>query len=315
MKIFRHYEEVPENCRGAVLAIGNFDGVHRGHQALIANATALARHRGLPSAALVFEPHPQEYFRPHEEYFRLTPFRSKARLLAQNTLDILFALPFDAGMAGKTAETFVRDILAGSLQVRRIVVGADFRFGKGRAGDTALLRRLGGELGFEVDVFAPVLNGEIKISSTEIRGALKDGRPEKAAELLGHWWSIEGRVEHGDSRGSQLGCPTANLPLDGYLRPAFGVYGVRASVVENDCIISSHSGVASIGIRPMFRVEEPLLEVHLFDFDGDLYGKHLSVDLIAYLRPELSFNSVDLLKKQMAKDVVAARRVLLRPTP
>ncbi|HSC18485.1 MAG TPA: bifunctional riboflavin kinase/FAD synthetase [Rhizomicrobium sp.] len=315
MKIIRHYQDVPEGCRHAIVAIGNFDGVHRGHRALIERARTLATQRRLPLAALAFEPHPREYFRPHAGYFRLTPFRTKARLLAENDLDILFALPFDAGMAGKTAEAFVREVLLDSLQLHCVVVGEDFRFGKGRAGDTALLGQLGRELGFEVDIFGPVLNGKIKISSSEIREALKAGRPEKAAELLGHWWNIEGRVEHGDSRGRQLGYPTANLPMDGYLRPAFGVYGVRASVVENDCVVGSHFGVASIGIRPMFRVEEPLLEVHLFDFDGDLYGKHLSVELIAYLRPELSFDSVDMLKKQMAEDAGAARRILLRQSP
>jgi riboflavin kinase/FMN adenylyltransferase len=312
MKIIRHYQDVPEGCRHAVVAIGNFDGVHRGHRRLIERARMLATGRQAPLAALAFEPHPQEYFRPHAGYFRLTPFRTKARLLAENGVDILFALPFDANMAWKSAEAFVREILVDSLRVRGVVVGADFRFGKGRAGDTALLGQLSGELGFEVDIFAPVMTGEIKISSSEIRTALKEGRPEKAAELLGHWWTIEGRVEHGDSRGRQLGYPTANLPMDGYLRPAFGVYGVRASVVENDCVIRSHLGVASIGIRPMFRVEEPLLEVHLFDFDGDLYGKHLSVELIAYLRPELSFDSADMLKKQMDEDAGAARRILLR---
>ena len=310
MKIIRHYQEVPEGCRHAVTAIGNFDGVHRGHRALIERARTLATRRQVPLAALAFEPHPQEYFRPQEEHFRLTPFRTKARLLAENRLDILFALPFDGHMAGKTAEAFVREILVDSLQIQGVVVGADFRFGKGRAGDTALLGQLGRELGFEVDIFAPVLNGEIKISSSEIRAALKDGRPEKAAELLGHWWSVEGRVEHGNARGRQLGYPTANLPMDGYLRPAFGVYGVRASVVENDCVISSHHGVASIGIRPMFRVEEPLLEVHLFDFNDDLYGKHLSVEFVAYLRPEASFDSIDRLKKQMADDATAARALL-----
>lgn len=310
MKIIRHYEDVPEACRSAVVAIGNFDGVHRGHQALLAEAKALAHEKGTRLGALVFEPHPQEFFRPGTECFRLTPFRTKARLLAEYGVEILFALTFDANMAGKPADAFVREVLAGGLGVRGIVVGRDFRFGKGRTGDTELLKQMGGGLGFAVSVFEPVLAGETKISSSDIRAALKEGRPNIAAELLGHSWTIEGRVDHGDARGRALGFPTANLRLEGYLRPAFGVYAVRAAVLENDNLISSHSGVASIGIRPMFRLQEPLLEVFLFDFDGHLYGKHLAVEMVAYLRPEMSFASAEELQRQMAQDAEAARAAL-----
>jgi riboflavin kinase/FMN adenylyltransferase len=310
MKIVRHYQDVPEACRGAVVAIGNFDGVHRGHQALLSCARSLARDCTAPLGALVFEPHPQTFFQSAAECFRLTPFRTKARLLAEHGVEVLFALPFDAEMAGKPAKAFVRDILGLALQVRGVVVGSDFRFGKARLGTAEFLKETGAGLGFAVEIFEPVLAGETKISSSDIRAALKAGRPEQAAELLGHWWTIEGRVEHGDARGRALGFPTANLPLDGYLRPAFGVYAVRAAVLENDCRVSSHLGVASIGLRPMYRVDQPLLEAYLFDFDGDLYGRHLAVELIAYLRPEMSFDSVDELKLQMAKDAQRAREAL-----
>lgn len=310
MKIVRHYRGVPEDCLGAVVAIGNFDGVHRGHQALIARANELARAKNAPSAALIFEPHPQEFFRPESGCFRLTPFRTKARLLAQNGVEVLFALPFDAQIANQDAQAFVREVLVGSLHVRGIVIGADFRFGKGRAGDAELLTQLGAELGFSVDVFAPVLTDGSKISSSDIRRALQGGRPAEAAKLLGHWWTVEGRVEHGDARGRTLGYPTANLGMNGYLRPAFGIYATRAAVLDNDRPAGRHLGVASIGIRPMFRLQEPLMEAHLFEFDGSLYGKHLAVELIAYLRPELSLASVEELKRQMEADAREARRAL-----
>lgn len=313
MKIVRHYSGVPEASRGAVVAIGNFDGVHLGHQALLAHASKLAEENQAPLAALVFEPHPQEFFKPEAECFRLTPFRSKARLLAQQGVELLYAFPFDAEMAGKTAQDFVQDILVRGIGARAVVVGADFRFGKGRAGDVSVLEDAGKQFGFAVDVFSPVLaRASEKISSSDIRTAMCNAQPEDANRLLGHWWTIEARVEHGAARGQTLGYPTANLKLDGYLKPAFGVYAVRATVVENDKPVSSHCGVASLGIRPMFESAAPLLEAHLFDFSGDLYGKHLAVELVAYLRPEMKFETVEQLRAQMAQDCDAARAALDR---
>lgn len=311
MKIFRHYGDVPDSCRGAAVAIGNFDGVHLGHQALIARARALADKLKAPLGVLAFEPHPQEFFRPDAECFRLTPFRTKARLLAGQGVEIMYAIPFDSEMANRTADEFVRDVLVTGLGVRAVIIGADFRFGKGRAGDAAFLIEAGQRYGFAVEVFSTVIaHGAEKISSSEIRTALTNGRPEEAAKLLGHFWTIEARVEHGDGRGRELGFPTANLRLDGYLKPTFGVYAVRTTILENQLPAGTYSGVANIGIRPMFRTDAPLLEVFLFDFSGDLYGKHLAVELVSYLRPEMHFDSVDALKGQIRRDSDAAHAAL-----
>ena len=312
MRIFRHYEQVPGAFQGAVVAVGNFDGVHLGHRALIEEAEHLARERGVPLAVLAFEPHPQEFFRPSTESFRLTPFRVKARLLAELHVDAMFALPFDAQMASKTAQDFVLDVLVKGLAVGCVVVGEDFQFGKGRTGDATLLRYMGGMEGFGVEIFKPVAaEGSEKISSTQIRHALQQGRPDEAARLLGHFWAVEARVEHGDKRGRTIGVPTANMRLTDCLKPAYGVYAVRASVLEDEKVVSRHLGVANFGIRPMFETPTPLLETWLFDFNGDLYGKHLSVELVAYLRPEMNLPDLDALKAQIAKDAEDARAVLI----
>jgi riboflavin kinase/FMN adenylyltransferase len=313
MRIFRHYEDVPGAFQGAVVAVGNFDGVHLGHRALIEEAEHHARDRGAPLAVLAFEPHPQEFFRPSPESFRLTPFRVKARLLAELHVDAMFALPFDAHMASKTAQDFVMDVLVKGLAAGCIVVGEDFQFGKGRAGNAALLSYMGEMEGFGVEIFKPVAaEGSEKISSTQIRHALQQGRPDEAARLLGHYWSVEARVEHGDKRGRTIGVPTANMRLVDCIKPAFGVYAVRASVLEDEKVVSRHLGVANFGIRPMFETPTPLLETWLFDFDGDLYGKHLSVELVSYLRPEMNLPDLDALKAQISADAEAARAALDR---
>ena len=307
MRIFRHYHDVPDACRGAVVAVGNFDGVHRGHQALIGEAARLAAERYAPLGVLAFEPHPQEFFRPQAECFRLTPFRTKARLIAELGTDAMYALAFDAEMAKKSAQDFVIDVLIGGLGIGHIVVGPDFRFGKGRAGDTTMLAYMGEMEGFGVSVVEPVADDTHgKISSTRIREALKSGRPEEAARLLGHYWTIEARVEHGDKRGRTIGVPTANMRLTDCVKPAYGVYAVRATIMEDDEPAGTYGGVANFGIRPMFETPTPLLESWLFDFDGDLYGKHLAVELIAYLRPEAHFDNLETLKKQIAADADAA---------
>jgi riboflavin kinase / FMN adenylyltransferase len=311
MRIFRHYHEIPDAFKGGVIAIGNFDGVHRGHQALMARARQLAAERNAIFGVLAFEPHPQEFFRPGAECFRLTPFRTKARLIAEQGADAMFALTFDAAMSAMSAQDFVLDVLADGLGASCVVVGDDFRFGKGRAGDTTMLAYMGEMEGLDVVVISPVEDERHgKISSSRIRTALKNGRPDEAAELLGHYWTIESRVEHGDRRGRLIGVPTANMRIDDYLAPAFGIYAVRATVIEDDKPIGRYDGVASFGIRPMFEVETPLFETWLFDFDGDLYGKHLAVELVAYLRPEEKFSGLDELKKQIEADAEAARAAL-----
>jgi riboflavin kinase/FMN adenylyltransferase len=311
MKIFRHYKDVTDPYKGAVVAVGNFDGVHRGHQALIGEARRQAEERGAPLAVLAFEPHPQEYFRPASESFRLTPFRTKARLIAEQGADVMFALTFDAEMATKTAQDFVLEVLVGALGVGCVVIGKDFRFGKDRTGDVTMLSYMGEMEGFGVAVFDPVLeNAADKISSTHIRDALKAGKPEEAAKLLGHWWSVEARVEHGDARGRTIGFPTANMHIDDCLRPAFGVYAVRAAIIEDDRLLSRHGGVANFGIRPMYKIETPLLETFLFDFGGDLYGKHLQVEFVHYIRGEMKLDGLAALKTQIAKDSDEAKRLL-----
>lgn len=311
MRIFRHYNDVTADCKGAVVAIGNFDGVHRGHQALIARARAHAEARNAPMGVLAFEPHPQEFFRPSPESFRLTPFRTKARLLAEQGADVMYALAFDAQMASKSAQEFVLDVLVDGLGVSCVVVGADFQFGKGRSGDAAVLGYMGEMEGFGVEIFEPVLQGGVeKISSTHIREALKAGKPEIAAKLLGHYWSIESRVEHGDARGRTIGFPTANMRMTDTLKPAYGVYAVRTTLYEDDKPVSRHDGVANFGIRPMWETKEPLLETWLFDFNGDLYGKHMAVEFVHYIRGEAKFDGLDALKAQIAKDADVAKKVL-----
>jgi riboflavin kinase/FMN adenylyltransferase len=318
LKIFRHFDEVPEACRGAVVAIGNFDGVHRGHRALIAEAGRQAQERKVPLAVLSFEPHPQEYFRglrpdapDSPECFRLTPLRTKARLLAELGVDVLFALTFDGDMARRSPEDFVDRILLQGLGIGGVVVGRDFEFGQKRAGNLDTLTQLGAQHGFSVTAFDTVTaSGDDKISSTLIRQLLKQAKPEEAARLLGHAWSIEARVEHGDARGRTMGFPTANMHLHHCLAPAYGVYAVRVAVLDGDHAVSRHDGVANFGIRPMYQVNVPLLETHLFDFDGDLYGKYLSVELIRYIRPEAKFPSLEALIAQIGADAAKAREIL-----
>jgi riboflavin kinase/FMN adenylyltransferase len=318
MRIFRHFDDVPAAFRGAVVAIGNFDGVHRGHRALIAQAKAVAEARRCPLAVLTFEPHPHEYFRSHRqepaqstECFRLTPLRTKARLLADLGVDALFALTFDADIARRSPQDFALNVLVEGLSASGVVVGRDFEFGQKRIGNLETLKQLGSALDFSVTAFDTVrAAGDEKISSTLIRQLLKDARPEDAARLLGHPWIIEARVEHGDARGRTMGFPTANMHLHHCLAPSYGVYAVRVTILEGDQAISCHDGVANFGIRPMYQVNTPLLETHLFDFDGDLYGKYLSVELIQYIRPEARFSSLEALIAQIAADADTARQIL-----
>jgi riboflavin kinase/FMN adenylyltransferase len=310
MKIFRHYDEVPASLKGAVVAVGNFDGVHLGHQALIAEARAQAKARNAPLAVLAFEPHPAEFFRPRPDSIRLTPLRTKARLLAELGVDAMFALTFDVSMAKRSAGNFVSDVLVNGLGLSGVVVGPDFEFGQGRAGNVAILKEMGAANGFTVTVFDMVKTAGEKISSTRIRDSLKAAHPEDAARLLGRFWAIEARVEHGDGRGRTMGFPTANMHLGHCLAPAFGVYAVRVTITENEKPIGRHDGVANFGIRPMYQTPVPLMEAHLFDFDGDLYGKHLAVELIAYLRPEAKFADLDALIAQIAADAQKARKIL-----
>ena len=310
MRILRHFDNVPATLKGLVVAIGNFDGVHRGHQALIAEARKEAEARNSPLAVLAFEPHPQEFFRPRPDSIRLTPLRMKARLLAELGVDVMFALPFDAKMAARSAPVFVEDVLLAGIGASGVVVGPDFEFGKGRGGNVATLGYMGEMEGFSVHVFEMVTNDGNKISSTRIRESLAAAKPEEAASLLGRWWAVEARVEHGDGRGRTMGFPTANMHLGHCFAPAFGIYAVRVTIMDNEREVSRHDGVANFGVRPMYQIKVPLMEAHLFDFDGDLYGKHLMVELLAYIRPEAKFDGLPALIAQIGRDAARARQIL-----
>lgn len=306
MQILQTHRNVPQAARGAVVALGNFDGVHRGHKALLAAARARARDEKRPFAVIVFEPYPFEFFRPAAESQRLTSFASKARVVEGLGADHLIVLTFDAALAAMSAQDFVLDVLVRDLGISHVVIGEDFRFGKGRGGDATVLAYMGEMEGFGVTVYPPlVADTQDKISSSRIRAALKEGRPDEAARLLGHWWSVDGVVIHGDKRGRTLGYPTANLTLEGLLQPAFGIYAVRVEVGGH-----RYDGVANFGRRPMFELATPLFEAYLFDFAGDIYGQTLRAELIAYLRPEVRFDSLDGLKAQLALDCDEAKKIL-----
>jgi riboflavin kinase/FMN adenylyltransferase len=309
MRIFRH-ATVAAADRGTVVALGNFDGVHLGHQHVIGEAGRLARAVGAPHAVLTFEPHPRSVFRPQDPPFRLTPFRAKSRHIEALGVELLFTLHFDGAFAQRSAEDFIAGVVVQGLGARQVVVGYDFTFGHARRGTPALLQQQGAALGFAVDIVGPVAGaGGAVYSSTHIREHLVAGRPREAAALLGRFWEIDGRVEAGDRRGRTIGFPTANLFLHDYLRPAAGVYAVRAGIAEGGRTVW-HDAVANFGNRPTFGGTDLRLEVHLFDFAGDLYGRHLRVALIEHLRPEQKFAGIDALKAQIAADAARARAVL-----
>jgi riboflavin kinase / FMN adenylyltransferase len=293
--------------RGAVLAIGNFDGVHRGHRAVIAAALARARMTGSPAAALTFEPHPAVVLRPQEPLFRLTDETAKLRLLAGTGLDGAIVLTFNAALASRSPEEFVGDILVKRYGISGAVIGFDFHFGKNRMGSPAFLQGEGARHGFAVDVAPPLQDEGRPVSSGTIRMALTGGRVIEAAELLGYPWFVSGKVVAGDKRGRELGYPTANLKLDPGCRLKHGIYAVRVSVGGK-----LHDAVASFGRRPMFDNGAPLLEVFLFDFTGDLYGQTLDVAFIAWIRQEMRFDSIEQLVVQMDEDSARAREALAR---
>ncbi|HVH02924.1 MAG TPA: bifunctional riboflavin kinase/FAD synthetase [Amaricoccus sp.] len=311
MRRFRDLGDLGPGDRGAAVAMGNFDGVHLGHQSVLALAHAAAAELDAPLGVVTFEPHPRSFFAPDAPPFRLMTGDARARRLEKLGVERLYELAFDAGLAGLSPEAFVFDVLAAGLGVRHVVVGADFRFGKWRAGDAAGLTALGAAAGFGVTVAPLVADGQVDYSSTAIRVALTEGRPEEAARILGHWHRIEGPVLHGDKRGRALGVPTANLALDGLHLPRLGIYAVLVDVLDGPHR-GRYQGVASIGVRPTFGGATPNLEAHLLDFEGDLYGAALSVALVGFQRPELAFDSVDALVAQMQADIAEARTRLAR---
>jgi riboflavin kinase/FMN adenylyltransferase len=310
MRTVRDYQYVREEDRGASVAIGNFDGVHLGHQAVIGIARNEARRRGVPLGVVTFEPHPREVFAPDAPPFRLMNAEAKAHRLEKLDVDILYELNFNKALSSLAPEDFARNVIAGGLGLSHVVVGEDFCFGKGRAGTAADLARFGAEMGFGVTVTPLLETGGVEVSSTRIREALSDGRPRDAARMLGHLHRIEGAVIRGDQRGRELGYPTANMHLPRDCRLRYGIYAVRMRV---DGIW--RDGVASFGSRPTFDDGAPRLESHLFDFAGDLYGKTVDVALVAWLRGEAKFEALPPLIAQMDADSRQARDILGRTPP
>ena len=307
MRIVRDYQYVEAGDRGASVAIGNFDGVHQGHQAVIDLARQAAP--DAPLGILTFEPHPREYFAPDAPPFRLMSAEARATRLEKLGVDMLYQLNFNTALASLTPREFAQNVIAEGLGLTHVVVGADFCFGKGRAGTVEDLKRFGAELGFGVTVANLMETGGTQISSTAIRTALAEGRPRDAAAQLGHWHRIEGEVIGGEQRGRVLGFPTANMSIDGLHPPRFGVYAVLVEVLDGPHAGSYH-GAASIGVRPMFDGEVPNIETFLFDFSGDLYGATLSVGLVDFLRPEMKFDGLDALIAQMDADCDQCREIL-----
>ena len=304
-----HDQPLPEQLRGAILALGNFDGFHLGHQAVVGRAIARGHHERRPAIVATFDPHPVKYFKPDVPPFRLTTLDQRERLFAHAGAEAMLVFRFDQALASTSAEDFVAEILARRLGVAGVVTGDDFSFGRGRAGNVALLRELGRAHGIEAETVAPVLVDGERVSSGRVREALAAGDPGTATHLLTRPFAIEAMVERGDGRGHELGYPTANLSLGDYQRPAYGIYAVRVRLGDE----SEHCGVASFGIRPMFEPPQELLEAHLFDWDGDLYGRRIEIELVAWIRAEAKFASIDALVERMREDDAEARRLLAVP--
>ncbi|MGF1640528.1 MAG: bifunctional riboflavin kinase/FAD synthetase [Rhodospirillales bacterium] len=310
MRIFRHYERLPDRFRGAAIAVGNFDGVHLGHRAVIGEAGRIAHADGIPWAVLTFEPHPRSVFHPDRPPFRLTPFRVKARLIEEAGPEVLIVIHFDETFSRIPAREFVRRVLVEGAAAQHVVCGHDFAFGHDREGNSELLLQLGGEFGFGFTCVREVRDADgHPYSSTRVRHHLASGDAAAAAHVLGRPFEVEGEVVGGDRRGRTIGFPTANLELREYIHPARGVYAVKAGIVDGDRTLW-YDGVANLGRRPTFDGTRTLLEVHLFAFDGDLYGKALRVAFIDYLRPEKKFDGLDDLRAQIAVDSARARDIL-----
>jgi riboflavin kinase/FMN adenylyltransferase len=292
---------------GAVVAIGNFDGVHRGHRAVIEAALSRARGLSRKAAALTFSPHPRLFLRPHDTLFRLSSERDKMRLLATTGLDGAIVMSFDAALAATSAQDFIERILVGRFGIGGAAIGFDFHFGQNRAGSPAYLAEQGARLGFAVDIVPPLEDEGRPVSSGAVRAALAEGRVVEAAELLGAPWFVSGEVIHGEKRGRELGFPTANIRPDPSCALKHGIYAVRVAIGD-----MRYDGVASFGVRPTFDNGAPLLEVFLFDFDGELYGQTIDVAFIGWIRHEQKFSNIEALKRHMLADASQARDSIKR---
>ena len=304
-RVVEGWRDLPAALRGATVALGNMDGVHLGHVAVL--RAAHAARPAAPLAALTFEPHPREHFRPEDPPFRLTPLPSKARALGQAGATVVHVLPFDEALAAMPADEFVKSVLHGGIGAIHLACGTDFAFGHRRGGDAGTLAGMAEALGIGLTVVPPVVDAQGPISSTRIRRALQDGYPERAAAMLGRPWEVRSEVVHGDKLGRELGWPTANLWMRGLVEPARGVYAVAVALPDG----REARGVANVGRRPTLGGDpETRLETHIFDFDGDLYGQEIGVRLVRFLRPDLRFNDLNELKTAIAADAEAARAAL-----
>jgi len=297
---------IPENLRGSIVALGNFDGFHLGHQAVVGRAVARAFHERRPMVVATFDPHPVRFFKPDLPPFRLTTLDQRERLFAHAGADAMLVFEFGRALASMDAEEFIAEVMAKRVGAAGVVTGDDFTFGKGRTGDAELLKSLGEKHGVIAETVPQVLIDGVRVSSGRIREALIAGDSGTATKLLSRDYAIEGVVQNGDARGRELGYPTANLVLGDYQRPKYGIYAVRATLDDG----SEHPGVANLGVRPTFDPPQELLETHLLDFSGDLYGRQMEVALHAFIRSELKFESIDALVEEMRKDEAAARRLL-----
>jgi riboflavin kinase / FMN adenylyltransferase len=305
MQVLRGLKALPPALRGAVLAIGNFDGVHRGHQAVLGAAKAADDRAGRPAGLMVFEPHPREVFQPDKPLFRLTPLERKLELIAMLGHEFAVVIDFDRDFSAQSPKTFASDVLLDRLEVSHVVTGYDFFFGRGREGSPEALRALGAELGFAVTIVTPEGDKGEVFSSTRVRELLAEGHVRDAAEMLGHWWRVRGTVVGGAKRGTGLGYPTANIHLAPGVQLHHGIYAVR--VHEGS---SWHAGAAYLGTRPTFDDGAPVLEVFLIHYDGNLYGRQIDIEFIAFLRRDAKFVSMEALKAQMDKDCTAAMAAL-----
>ena len=302
-------QPMPEKFRGAILALGNFDGFHLGHQAVVARAVARAHHERRPAIVATFDPHPVSFFKPDVPPFRLTSLAQREELFAHAGADAMLVFDFGADLASTSAEDFIADLLAGRIGAAGVVTGDDFTFGRGRGGNAELLREIGAGHDIAAETVAPVLLDGLPVSSSRVREALAAADPGTATRLLTRPYAIQGVVERGDARGRELGYPTANIRMLDYQRPAYGIYAVRVRLEDG----REYPGVASLGVRPMFDPPQELLEAYLFGFDGDLYGRTVEIALHAFIRPEAKFDSLDELTARMREDEAEARRLLALP--
>ena len=307
MRWLDHRETVPDALRGAIIALGNFDGFHKGHQAVAGEAISWAHAEGRPSIIATFDPHPVRFFKPDVPPFRLTTLEQRQELYLAAGATAMLVFHFDSELAGTSAEDFITEILIDRFGAHGVVTGGDFTFGQGAKGNVELLRSFGGANGLQSRVVDVVEDDCETVSSSRIREALRDGDPQLAAKLLTRPFAIRGIVEHGDKRGRELGYPTANLVIDNYLRPKYGIYAVTGRILSTGEMLE---GAASVGIRPQFEPPKELLEPYFFDFSGDLYGQKIEVAFHHFLRGEAKFDSLDELTAQMEKDCAEAKRLL-----